>query len=149
LGLLGATFEDEPPAAVDLDGPEHRSVARRLAEESVVLLSNDGTLPLAAPGRVAVVGPNADRLAALFGCYSFVNHVIPQHPGTEPGILAPTVREALSREWPQAQVRHAWGCDVDSEDTSGLQEAAEAAREADVAVVVVGDSSGLFGRATS
>ncbi|GGK80098.1 beta-glucosidase [Ornithinimicrobium pekingense] len=149
LGLLGATFEDEPPAAVELDGPEHRALAARLAEESVVLLSNDGTLPLTAPGRVAVIGPNADRLAALFGCYSFVNHVIPQHPQTDPGIVAPTVREALLQEWPEAELRHEWGCDVDSEDVSGLQDAAAAAAGSDVAVVVVGDSSGLFGRATS
>ena len=49
LGLLDATFEDEPPATVDLDGPEHRGVAARLAEESVVLLGNDGTLPLEQP----------------------------------------------------------------------------------------------------
>src|SRR5690606_2607130 len=61
LGLLGATFKDEPPAHVELDGPEHRAAARQLAEESVVLLSNDGTPPLAAPGRVAGVGPGAGR----------------------------------------------------------------------------------------
>jgi beta-glucosidase-like glycosyl hydrolase len=149
LGLLGATFEEGPPTDVDLDGPAHRAVAARLAEESVVLLSNDGTLPLAAPGRVVVVGPNADRLAALFGCYSFVNHVIPQHPGTEPGIVAPTVREALLAEWPEARLSYEWGCDVDSDDVSGIEGAVAASREAEVAVVVVGDSSGLFGRATS
>lgn len=149
LGLLGATFEEEPPAEIDLDGPEHRDAARRLAEESVVLLSSDGILPLSAPGRVAVIGPNADRLEALFGCYSFINHVIPQHPDTEPGIVAPTVREALAEEWPQSQVRHEPGCEVDSTDTSGIEAAVAAAREAEVAVVVAGDSSGLFGRATS
>src|SRR5262249_21876443 len=72
LGLLDATFEDEPPIAVDLDSPEHRDVARRLAEESIVLLSNDGVLPfapvLARGRRIAVIGPNADRAGALFGC---------------------------------------------------------------------------------
>src|SRR5690606_22556365 len=47
LGLLDAqAFEDEPPAAIDLDSPRHRDVARRLAEESVVVLANDGVLPL-------------------------------------------------------------------------------------------------------
>ena len=50
-GLLDATFDDAPPdEQVDLDRPEHRAIAARLAEESVVLLSNDGILPLAAPG---------------------------------------------------------------------------------------------------
>ena len=149
LGLLGATFEDGPPEAVELDGPEHRALAARMAQESVVLLANDGTLPLPEPRRVALIGPNADRLAALFGCYSFVNHVIPQHPQTDPGIEAPTIREALLQEWPDASHAYSWGCDVDSEDLSGVPDAVAAAREADVAVVVVGDSSGLFGRATS
>ena len=45
LGLLDDTF-DQPPTSVDLDSPAHRALARRLAEESVILLSNDGTLPL-------------------------------------------------------------------------------------------------------
>ena len=96
LGLLDATFEDDPPQSVELDGPQHRRVAARLAEESVVLLSNDGILPLESPARVAVIGPNADRVEALFGCYSFVNHVIPQHPGTATGIVVATVREAVA-----------------------------------------------------
>ncbi len=47
LGLLDESF-DEPPAEIDLDTPAHRDLARRLAGESVVLLSNDGTLPLSA-----------------------------------------------------------------------------------------------------
>src|SRR5690348_9783779 len=70
LGLLDATFEEEPPVGVELDGPEHRATARRLAEESIVLLRNDGVLPLAATRRIAVIGPNADRTSAFFGCYS-------------------------------------------------------------------------------
>src|SRR6185436_525819 len=75
LGLLDATFADEPALGVDLDSPEHRAIARRLAEESVVLVSNDGALPLPPGQRLAVIGPNADRQGALFGCYSFLNHV--------------------------------------------------------------------------
>jgi beta-glucosidase len=148
LGLLDATFEDEPPAVVELDGPEHRRVAARLADESVVLLCNDGTLPLSRPSRVAVVGPNADRAEALFGCYSFVNHVIPQHPGTPVGIVVPTVRAALAAEWPGTDITFARGCEVDDDDVSGIAEAVEAAEGSDVAVVVVGDHSGLFGRGT-
>lgn len=148
LGLLDATFDDEPPAEVDLDSAEHRALCLRLAEESVVLLSNDGVLPLAAPRRVAVIGPNADRPEALFGCYSFVNHVIPNHPGTDAGIAAPSVREALAAELPDAEVVHARGCGVDDDDVSGFAQAREAAAGADVAIVVVGDQAGLFGRGT-
>ncbi len=147
LGLLDATF-DEPPPRVALDGPQHRRVAARLAEESVVLLSNDGILPLDRPATVAVVGPNADRVEALFGCYSFVNHVIPQHPGTEVGIDVSTVREALAGEWPGARLSVARGCGVDDGDVTGIPDAVAAATRSEVAVVVVGDQSGLFGRGT-
>src|SRR5690606_12300876 len=97
LGLLDdAAFEDEPPAQIDLDTPRHREVARRLAAESLVLLSNDGVLPLTdkAP-RIALIGPNSDRTAALQGCYSFANHVLAHHPDHELGFAIPTVREAL------------------------------------------------------
>src|SRR5690606_10292882 len=106
LGLLDdGAFENEPPAQVDLDTPRHREVARRLAAESLVLLSNDGVLPLAdgqngqAP-RIALIGPNADRTAALQGCYSFANHVLAHHPDHELGFEIPTVREALAAALP-------------------------------------------------
>jgi len=148
LGLLDATFDDEPPSDIELDSAEHRALAARLAEESVVLLANDGVLPLGRPRRVAVIGPNADRSEALFGCYSFVNHVIPNHPGTEPGIVAPSVREALAAELAACEVVHAAGCGVDDDDVSGFAAAREVAAGAEVAVVVVGDQAGLFGRGT-
>ena len=153
LGLLDATFEDEPPTTVDLDSPPHRDVARRLAEESVVLLTNDGTLPLGGPDRpmptrVAVLGPNADRAEALMGCYSFVNHVLVHHPEVPMGFDIPSVLEALHAELPGVDVRYALGCTVEGSDESGFAEAVRLACEADVAVVVVGDQAGLFGRGT-
>ena len=43
---------------------------------------------------------------------------------------------------------HATGCDVEGEDTSGFAAAVQAAAGADLAVVVVGDHAGLFGRGT-
>lgn len=155
LGLLDATFDDPPPATIDLDSPRHRDVARRLAEESIVLLSNDGVLPLTgrswpAPARIAVIGPNADRAEALMGCYSFANHVLAHHPGHELGFDIPTVTEALREEsaLAGAEVTVVRGCDVQGEDRSGFPAAVTAAAAADVAVVVVGDQAGLFGRGT-
>jgi len=147
LGLLDETFEDEPPTDVDLDSPAHREVAALLAERSLVLLGNDGTLPLAPDARVAVIGPNADRVAALFGCYSFLNHVLAHHPGTPVGIETPTVLEALRREH-GGEVTFTQGCAVDDDDRSGIDAAAAAASAADVAVLVVGDHAALFGRGT-
>ncbi|MEV4174772.1 glycoside hydrolase family 3 N-terminal domain-containing protein [Nonomuraea sp. NPDC049709] len=163
LGLLDDDYDPEPGRAeegpvngpedgrVDLDDPASRDVARRLAEESVVLLTNDGVLPLGdASGRkVAVVGPNADDVAALFGCYSFVNHVLPHFPDVETGLAAPTLLEALRAELPGAELATERGTGVDDGDRSGIAAAARLAAGSDVAILVLGDRSGLFGRGTS
>jgi len=148
LGLLDRDFADEPPVEVTLDTPAHRELARRLAEESVVLLSNDGILPLAAPKRVAVIGPNADHAAAMMGCYSFANHVLAHHPEVPLGFAVPSLWEALGEELSGTELTIAAGCAVEGEDRSGIADAAATARDADVAVVVVGDQAGLFGRGT-
>jgi beta-glucosidase len=146
LGLLDpGAFDADAPATIDLDAPRHRDIARRLAEESIVLLSNDGTLPLARAAKLAVVGPNADRAEALQGCYSFANHVLAHHPGTPIGIEMPTVAEALAASF---DVTSARGCEVEGDDRSGFEEAASVVSAADIAVVVVGDQAGLFGRGT-
>lgn len=54
-----------------LDGPEHRALARKLADESMVMLKNDGILPLKPSGaKIVVVGPLADQTAVLLGNYN-------------------------------------------------------------------------------
>lgn len=158
LGLLDATFEDAPPAVVDLDSEEHRRLARLLAEESVVLLANDGALPLRSsllrPGAlagktIAAIGPNVDRYAALFGCYSFANHVLVHHPEVELGLHVPTMAEALRAEFgDDLAVTVTQGCAIDDDDRSGFAAAVAAAAAADVAVIALGDHAGLFGRGT-
>lgn len=147
LGLLDEEFA-HPPTDVDLDGPAHRALARQLAEESVILLSNDGILPLSAPRRIAVLGPNADSPEALMGCYSFANHVLAHHPGVELGFAIPSVLEAVRAEFPDAEITHSPGCTVEGVDRSGFADAVATAADADVAIVVVGDRAGLFGRGT-
>ncbi|MFG3018165.1 glycoside hydrolase family 3 N-terminal domain-containing protein [Streptomyces sp. NPDC048254] len=150
LGLLDADWDPEPQGPVDLDSTANRDLARRLAEESVVLLDNpDGVLPLAPGTRVAVVGPRAADALAMLGCYSFPSHVLTHHPEVDLGIAIPTVLESLRAELPDAKVTFAEGCDVSDPDTAGFEEAVARAAEADVCVAVLGDRAGLFGRGTS
>ncbi|MFH8252241.1 glycoside hydrolase family 3 N-terminal domain-containing protein [Microbacterium sp. B2969] len=149
LGLLDERFDDAP-TEIDLDSAAHRALARKLATESIVLLANDGVLPLAprAGARIAVVGPNADSAEALMGCYSFVNHVLAHHPEVPLGLELPSLAEALRAELPDASIDVVAGCDVSGADDRGIPDAVAAARAADVAIVVVGDRAGLFGRGT-
>ncbi|MEU5682088.1 glycoside hydrolase family 3 N-terminal domain-containing protein [Streptomyces rochei] len=149
--LAGADLTD-PEALrgrIDLDGPENRELARTMAEEAVVLLGNDGTLPLGHPRRIALVGPNADEPTAVLGCYSFPQHIGVHHPDTPVGIELPTLRDTLAAEFPEAEITVVRGTGVDDGDVSGIPEAVRAAREADVVVAVLGDRAGLFGRGTS
>ncbi|MER5792480.1 glycoside hydrolase family 3 N-terminal domain-containing protein [Streptomyces sp. NPDC001980] len=152
LGLLDEDWTPEPAqeGPIDLDSTANRALARRLAEESVVLLDNpDGTLPLAPDTRIAVVGPRAADALAMLGCYSFPSHVLTHHPEVDLGIAIPTVLDSLRTELPDAKVTFAEGCDVSDPDTTGFEEAVARAAEADVCVAVLGDRAGLFGRGTS
>ncbi|WP_128802708.1 MULTISPECIES: glycoside hydrolase family 3 N-terminal domain-containing protein [unclassified Streptomyces] len=150
LGLLDEDWDPEPAERIDLDSAANRALARRLAEESVVLLDNpDGVLPLAPDTRVAVVGPRAADALAMLGCYSFPSHVLPRHPEVPMGIDIPTVLEALRTELPDAKVTFTEGCGVSDPDPAGFEEAVARTAEADVCVAVLGDRAGLFGRGTS
>ncbi|TDT38911.1 beta-xylosidase [Streptomyces sp. BK208] len=163
LGLLDPDWSPVPPALdgvdlddpealrgrIDLDRPENRELAREIADKAVVLLTNDGTLPLAGPRRIALVGPNATEATAVLGCYSFPRHVGVQHPQVPVGIDLPTLHDTLTAEFPDAEITVARGTGVDDGDLSGIEAAVDAAREADVVVAVLGDRAGLFGRGTS
>jgi len=157
LGLLDPDWPGLAPAgdaadgaAIDLDPPGHRALARRLAEESVVLLANaGGVLPLRADARIAVIGPLADDPLAFFGCYSMPRHLGGRYPEASAGPAVSTVLAALRAELPAATISHAPGCTVRDPDRSGFADAAARAREADVVIAVLGDEAGLFGRGTS
>ena len=84
------------------DAPEHDRLARRVAQESMVLLKNDGVLPLRKDlGTIAVVGPTADDLVTLLGNY----HGTPSRPVT----LLAGIRRAVS---PKTKVLYARGVDL-------------------------------------
>ena len=158
LGLLDEGWDPAAQgAAVDLDPPENRDLARRVAEASVVLLANPdttssgrGALPLSASvRRVAVVGPCADDPLTFMGCYAFPNHVLARYGGLGTGVEVPTLVAALRAEWPDAEVVLEAGVPVLEADRSGIPAAVAAAEGAEVVVVAVGDRAGMFGTGTS
>jgi beta-glucosidase len=95
----------DPPDAVPyrridekvLDSGEHRTLARRIANESMVLLKNDGVLPLKAVKRIAIVGPLAEQTAVLLGNYN----------GTPTHTVS--VLEGMKAEFPGANITYVPG----------------------------------------
>jgi beta-glucosidase len=140
----------DPPSMVpfshvpqtELDSPAHRKLALRLAEESMVLLKNDGVLPLRHVKRIAVVGPLADQTAVLLGNYT----------GTPTHTVS--FLEGLKAEFPKADITYVPGTPFltgdpkhptfpanDTPDPAAVA----AARKADVVIAVVGITSHLEG----
>jgi beta-xylosidase len=149
---IGGTNDDDADrsgASIDLDNAGNRAVARELAEQAVVLLSNDGILPLKAPPQITIIGPNADTPFAVLGCYSFPTHVGVQHPDIPLGLTLPTLLESVRAEFPTAKITCLPGTTIDGGETDAITAAVSAARAADIVILALGDRAGLFGRGTS
>ena len=135
----------DPPSMVpyanapesEIDSAPHRALALKTAQESMVLLKNDGVLPFGAGvKKILVVGPLADSAEVLYGNYSGT----PSH--------AVTVLEGVRKQFSGAQVLYQPGTSFLSEkpvNGDPLIAAVSAARQADVVVAVVGITSKLEG----
>ncbi|WP_307852560.1 glycoside hydrolase family 3 N-terminal domain-containing protein [Glaciihabitans sp. dw_435] len=134
---------------VSLDDEANRAIARELAEHAIVLLTNTGILPLAGTPSIALIGPNADDPMAVLGCYSFPAHVGVQHPELPIGLSLPTLADSVRAEFPDSEITLTRGTTIDGFETDGIADAVRAAEAAGVAIVVLGDRAGLFGRGTS
>jgi beta-glucosidase len=169
LGLFERPYVDADAAPAKFQTPAQRSLARRAAAESAVLLQNDGTLPLGPQlRRVAVIGPGADDQRLLQGTYHYPSHqeaiylAEARESGNDMGeeSFIPHAGGAFAagphftpHVTPLAGLRaamgdavellYAKGCEVLGDDRSGFGAAVEAAKAAEVAVVVVAGKSGI------
>jgi beta-glucosidase len=167
LGLFERTFVEPDEVTAVTGTAEHRRLAQEIARRSIVLLRNDGTLPLRPDdASVAVIGPNADEPRHLVGDYAYPVHVeslkellrsgrnvfaIPlddEHALDSVTLSIPSVLETLSARL-GGRVRFARGCDVNSPSRDGFAEAVDVAAACDVAVMVMGDKAGLTDDCTS
>jgi beta-glucosidase len=165
LGLFERPYVNPERAAVAVDTPGDRQLARTIARKSLVLLRNDGALPLSG-GRIAVIGPNADQARHLFGDYTYPAHVesleevlssgknvfsMPLDARRRPDpvdVDATTIAGALATRFGPGVVR-APGCGVSDGSRDGFAAAVELAAASDVAVMVMGDKAGLTDDCTS
>ena len=121
--------------------PAHREIARRAAEESAVLLKNEGILPLSRQvKRVALIGPFAEE-THLNGFWS--------RPGAEQDTV--TIPEGIRNLMPETELNIERGCGAEIGDTdeSGIPAAAATAREADAVILVLGEPENDSGEGRS
>jgi beta-glucosidase len=142
LGLLDHPFGRLSGQAVDpTDAPRHRPLAREAARRSIVLLKNDGVLPLPKGGRtIALLGPFARGPENLNGPWVLFGH--PE----EAVSLEQGVRAALE---PDATLLVASGCAPEEPISGGIAEALAAARQADLILLAVGEAENMSGEAQS
>jgi beta-glucosidase len=171
LGLFETSYVDAEAASAKFQTVEQRALARQSVAESVVLLANDGVLPLTPElKRVAVIGPGADDERLLQGDYHYPTHLeiiylAKEQESTSENMigdqdLTPSAGGAYApgpyytpHVTPLAglraalgddvEVAYAKGCEVLGADGSGFDAAVQAAQAAEVAVVVVAGKSGL------
>jgi beta-glucosidase len=163
LGLFDSPYVDPDAAPIPLE--RDRALARDIARRSIVLLVNDGILPIRPAARtIAVIGPNADSARNLLGDYSHVVHIesllevgefgedVPDprlmaddlaRIGTILGAIRARAGRAVGAPGPAVEVRYAAGCGLVDGDEAMIRDAVTAAAGADVAILVVGERSGL------
>jgi len=142
LGLFEHPYADEASEAGAIMTAANRAAAREAAGRSMVLLKNQNdALPLNKnTGSIAVIGPLADDRRAPMGWWSGDG----QEADTVTALAG--IRGKVSS---QTKVNYAKGCDVLGDSTAGFAEAVNAARQSDVAVVLVGEAKEMVGEAAS
>ena len=137
-GLMDDPYLEHCAFYLPVGSEEGAVLSRRIADESVVLLKNDGNLLPLDPAKVkklAVIGPNA--ACVQFGDYSWSKN---PNDGVTP---LEGIRKLVGNK---IDVRYSKGCSLSSLDTAGIDEAVRLAGESDVAVLFVGSSSTVFVR---
>lgn len=134
LGLFEHPYADSARAGRVMHSEEHQQLALRSAREGIVLLKNENDLlPLSESAKtIAVIGPNADSASNLFGDYA--PQVVPQHVET----ILDAIKAKVSRG---TRVVYAKGCAVNDDDRTGFPQAIEAAKQAGVAILVMGEQA--------
>ena len=126
---------------------EHLEQARTAAQKSLVLLRNDGVLPLTGrERRIAVIGPNADDIQAQYGDWTYFTHPLPDpdHTPVRPYV---TVREGVEAACAARGIGCVYhqGCGVLESDADDIAGAVSAARGADAIILVLGDEISQVG----
>ena len=138
LGLFEHPYVNAEAARAVQYAPEHLLAARKTAEESAILLKNDGILPLREGVRILVTGPMADAPHDQLGTWAF--------DGEKARTITPL--KALQERFP-GKVTYVPGLNYSRERQENFAPVVSAARGADVIVAFVGEEAILSGEAHS
>jgi len=118
----------------------HLDIARDAVRKSIVLLKNNGVLPLSKNVKsIGVIGPLADDQLDMMGTWSAM--------GDAKDVV--TLLSALKVKLPKATITYAKGCEIDGDSKADFSQALAVARRSDVVVVVVGEAAMMSGEALS
>lgn len=133
MGLFENPYVDPSRAKAEVRSESHIQLARKVAQESIILLKNEGNLLPFSKNiqRVAVIGPNADNIYNQLGDYT--------SPQTEDNVV--TVLEGIQKKVGKERVEYVKGVAIRDTTQQNIDQAIAAAKRADVAVVVLGGSS--------
>jgi len=174
LGLFNKEIPLYAKGAIDLDCSEGRKLSYTLATQSVVLLENNGTLPLK-PSKILLTGPNANSMWSMLGDYSYPSMryfwQLEIEDDAHPHIV--TLKEGLKNRLPQNfTLEYSRGCDwtekvetiienggderasymrsiqnrmIDSGEKADAKEALKKAKDCDVIIAAMGENVILCG----
>jgi beta-glucosidase len=143
---------DLEQAALEIGSAEHRATNLEAARQSLVLLQNNGLLPLDPKQlkSMAVIGPNGDDDLQQLGDWSLGSSQHPPEVGKHPREKTTTVLDGIRALAPKGlEVHYERGCSIVDNDLSGIPAAVAAAQAADVIVTVMGDHLNFIGEAHS
>ncbi len=137
LGLFERPYVDEKEESTTYFCEEHIKVAREAGRDCIVLLENNGVLPLEGGKKVALIGPLADDREHVLGSWACL-----KEPDKTISILDGFHNAGIN-------VKYAKGCEVHDGSKEELEKAISVATESDVAVLVLGESFEMSGEAHS
>ena len=175
LGLLDKNAKLYESGHIEWDSKENRNTAYQLATQSVVMLQNNGVLPLKKASKIALVGPNANSMWSMVGDYSYhsmrffwkkeiENDLNPRIVNLKAGMEANipdgySLKYSRGCDWTEvvetvveqggdprvAYMQDIQNRKIDSGEEANLDEALKIASESDVIVAAVGENVMLCG----
>jgi beta-glucosidase len=145
LGLFNNPFKfcSEEREKEQFNNAAHLQAAKIMAEKSIVLLKNEKqTLPLSKQTKtIALIGPFVKSVADNLGFWSY------SWPDDTARVV--TLYDGIKNKLPNTKLVYAKGCNINDTITAGFAEAIEAAKNADIVILSVGEAGNISGEAKS